>query len=153
MTHNFRLWALSFCSSTTCSASLGTWPLSPWPCWISTSRPPCISSSEMSPYHKFHSELSVYPNSWPPLLQEIKQSLSDCMAQLLLLLLFYFLGSHWVLSSGWHVLWPLLCHLQAAALHDHHESQSLHTACLGLFADFILNYIPITHVLHTAWLL
>ena len=76
--------------------------------------------------------------------QEIKPSLSDCMAQLLLLLFFFhFLGSHWVLSSGWHVLWPLLCHLQAAALHDHHESQNLHTACLSLLVASFLTIFPL----------
>ena len=32
-------------------------------------------------------------------------------------------------------------------------NHSLHTACLGLLAGFIPNYIPITHVLHTAQLL
>ena len=76
-------------------------------------------------------------------------SFNDCMTQLFF---FHFLGSHWVLPSGCHVLWLLHCHLQTAALLDHHESQSLHTACLGLLAGFILNQIPMSNVLPTAWL-
>ena len=152
MTHNFRLWALSFCSSTTCSASLGTWPLSPWPCWISTSRPPCISSSEMSPYHKFHSELSVYPSSWPPLLQEIKQSLSDCMAQLLLLL---FLFSWESLSFIFWLPCPMTTTLPSASRCITWPSWIIESAhCLSWpLGSFILNHIPISNALPSTWLL
>ena len=77
-------------------------------------------------------------------------SFNDCIAQLFF---FHSLGSHWILPSGRHVLWPLHCHLQTSALHDHHESQSLHTPCLCFMANVILNHIPITYAVHTAWLL
>ena len=82
-------------------------------------------------------------------------SFNDCIAQFCFCFCFCFhsLGSHWVLPSGCHVLWLLHCHLQTPALHDHHESQSLHTACLLFLASFILNHIPCTHVALKPWLL
>ena len=69
-------------------------------------------------------------------------SFNDCMAQFFFLFSFSWESLIPALPPGCHVLWLLRCYLQTAALHDHHESQSLHTPCLGLLAGFILNHIP-----------
>lgn len=53
-------------------------------------------------------------------------SFNGCVAQLFF---FHFVWGDRILLSGCHVLRPLRGHLQASALHHHHEQQGLHPPC------------------------
>ena len=67
-------------------------------------------------------------------------SYNNCATQLF----FFIFKGDWILYSNCRVLWPLCCYLQAPALHNHHEQDTLQPACGLRMAQWVSNYFP-TH--------